>query len=165
MGAHFPSDVVAGFTLGVVFTWLYARSFARKRLLFEFSSSGRLRLRDLGAKRARRKVRRKRNAKCIARTNIRTKACGKSVSILIFDSGIGGLTVLREARVLMPDRQFIYVADNEAFPYGDWKESKLLSHMLKLFGDLIDKWSPELIIIACNTASTLAIHALARTFS
>ncbi len=61
VGAHFPSDVVAGFTLGVVFTWLYARSFARKRLLFEFSSSGRLRLRDLGAKRARRKVRRKRN--------------------------------------------------------------------------------------------------------
>ena len=72
--------------------------------------------------------------------------------------------MLREARVLMPDRQFIYVADNEAFPYGDWKDSKLLSHMLKLFGNLIDKWSPELIIIACNTASTLAIHALRERF-
>ncbi|TIU25373.1 MAG: glutamate racemase, partial [Mesorhizobium sp.] len=38
--------------------------------------------------------------------------------ILMFDSGIGGLTVLREARVLMPDRRFIYVADDAAFPYG-----------------------------------------------
>ena len=40
----------------------------------------------------------------------------------MFDSGIGGLTVLREARVLMPDRRFVYVADDAAFPYGDWEE-------------------------------------------
>ena len=45
--------------------------------------------------------------------------------ILMFDSGIGGLTVLREARVLMPDRRFVYVADDAGFPYGAWEEPAL----------------------------------------
>ena len=45
--------------------------------------------------------------------------------ILMFDSGVGGLTVLREARVLMPDRRFVYVADDAAFPYGAWEEPAL----------------------------------------
>ena len=58
VGAHYPSDVLAGMSLGVIFAWIYARSFARKRLLFEYDSRGRLRLRNAGAKRARRKARR-----------------------------------------------------------------------------------------------------------
>ncbi len=82
------------------------------------------------------------------------------MSVLIFDSGFGGLTVLREARVLMPDRRFIYVADDAAFPYGDWEEEALLSRMVSLFGELIKRWKPEIIVIACNTASTLAIEKL-----
>mgnify|MGYP001496861776 CR=1 FL=1 len=45
--------------------------------------------------------------------------------ILFLDSGIGGLGVLREARVLMPQRRFIYVVDDAAFPYGSWDEEKL----------------------------------------
>lgn len=57
VGAHFPSDVVAGLSLGVIFTWIHARVFARKRLLFEFSENGQLRLRNLAARRARRKIR------------------------------------------------------------------------------------------------------------
>lgn len=86
------------------------------------------------------------------------------MSIMVFDSGIGGLSVLREARVLMPNRQFVYVADDAAFPYGDWEEEALKARMVKLFGNLIPKYSPEIIIIACNTASTLAIHALRDAF-
>lgn len=86
------------------------------------------------------------------------------MSVLIFDSGIGGLTVLREARVLMPDRQFIYVADDAAFPYGDWDEAPLLAHMVELFGKLIERYKPEIIVIACNTASTLAISKLRETY-
>lgn len=82
------------------------------------------------------------------------------MSVLVFDSGIGGLTVLREARVLMSDRRFIYVADDAAFPYGDWEEEALLERMSGLFGELIARWSPEIIVIACNTASTLAISRL-----
>jgi glutamate racemase len=86
------------------------------------------------------------------------------MSILVFDSGIGGLTVLREARVLMPDRRFIYVADDAAFPYGSWQEAALLKHMIGLFGELLKKWKPEIVVIACNTASTLAIEALRNTY-
>ncbi len=86
------------------------------------------------------------------------------MSVLIFDSGIGGLTVLREARVLMPDRRFIYVADDAAFPYGDWEEAALLEHIIGLFGTLIEDWKPEIIVIACNTASTLAIERLREVY-
>ncbi|TGV68994.1 hypothetical protein EN792_065305, partial [Mesorhizobium sp. M00.F.Ca.ET.149.01.1.1] len=57
--------------------------------------------------------------------------------ILMFDSGVGGLTVLREARVLMPDRRFVYVADDAAFPYGAWEEPALKDHILTLFGKLL----------------------------
>lgn len=80
--------------------------------------------------------------------------------ILMFDSGIGGLTVLREARVLMPDRRFVYVADDAGFPYGAWEEPALRERIIELFGELIERFSPEISVIACNTASTLAIDAL-----
>jgi len=83
---------------------------------------------------------------------------------MVFDSGIGGLSVLREARIFMPNRHFVYVADDEAFPYGDWEEAALTKRMVELFGELIPKYTPEIIIIACNTASTLAIHALRDAF-
>lgn len=76
--------------------------------------------------------------------------------ILVFDSGIGGLTVLREARVLMPERGFIYVADDAGFPYGGWEEPALRERILSLFGRLLREYDPEVCIIACNTAFTLA---------
>lgn len=75
--------------------------------------------------------------------------------ILVFDSGIGGLTVLREARVLMPERHFIYVADDAGFPYGSWEEEALKAHIIALFGGLLVAHDPEICIIACNTAFTL----------
>ena len=55
------------------------------------------------------------------------------MSLLLFDSGIGGLTVLREARVLMPSHRFVYVADDAAFPFGEWPQKELRSHILELF--------------------------------
>ncbi len=84
--------------------------------------------------------------------------------VLIFDSGIGGLTVLREARMLMPERRFVYVADNAAFPYGDWQEEALLQHLLQLFQQLLEEIRPACVIIACNTAFTLAGAALRARF-
>ncbi|MDK1482814.1 glutamate racemase, partial [Sinorhizobium sp. 6-117] len=75
--------------------------------------------------------------------------------ILVFDSGIGGLTVLREARVLMPERHFIYVADDAGFPYGGWEEEALKERVIALFGELLAAHDPEICIIACNTAFTL----------
>lgn len=76
--------------------------------------------------------------------------------ILVFDSGIGGLTVLREARLLMPERGFIYVADDAGFPYGGWEEGPLKARIVALFGDLLARFDPEAVIVACNTAFTLA---------
>jgi glutamate racemase len=80
--------------------------------------------------------------------------------VLMFDSGIGGLTVLREARVLMPDRRFVYVADDAAFPYGDWEEEALDARIVDLFGELLEKFRPEIAVIPCNTASTLSLANL-----
>jgi glutamate racemase len=80
--------------------------------------------------------------------------------ILMFDSGVGGLTVLREARVLMPDRRFVYVADDAGFPYGGWEEEALRDHVVALFGRLIAAHDPEIAVIACNTASTLVLGDL-----
>jgi glutamate racemase len=84
--------------------------------------------------------------------------------VLIFDSGIGGLTVLREARVLMPDRSYVYVADDAGFSYGDWEEEALKSRIVALFERLIAEHDPELAVIACNTASTLVLDDLRAAF-
>lgn len=84
--------------------------------------------------------------------------------VLVFDSGIGGLTVLREARVLMPERGFIYVADDAGFPYGNWEEEALTARILSLFDGLLADYSPEICVIACNTAFTLAGSALRERF-
>ncbi|MEN9895961.1 MAG: glutamate racemase [Pseudomonadota bacterium] len=75
--------------------------------------------------------------------------------VLVFDSGIGGLTVLREARVLMPERRFIYIADDAGFPYGGWEEQALKERVISLFKTLLSEHQPEICIIACNTAFTL----------
>ncbi|MCK8780958.1 glutamate racemase [Rhizobium sp. NTR19] len=84
--------------------------------------------------------------------------------VLMFDSGIGGLTVLREARVLMPERGFIYVADDAGFPYGGWEEPALRSRILTLFEKLLAEYDPEVCVIACNTAFTLAGADLREAF-
>ena len=84
--------------------------------------------------------------------------------VLMFDSGIGGLTVLREARVLMPDRRFVYVADDAAFPYGAWEEPQLRTHIVALFDRLLERFAPAVSVIACNTASTLVINELRAAF-
>lgn len=79
-----------------------------------------------------------------------------SKPVLVFDSGIGGLTVLRELRVLMPERDFLYVADDAGFPYGGWAEADLRARLLDLFGQLLADHDPVVSVIACNTAFTLA---------
>jgi len=84
--------------------------------------------------------------------------------ILFFDSGIGGLSVVKEARILLPGRPYVYVADDAAFPYGAWEEEALLERMVGLFADLLDTYRPVMSVIACNTASTLAIHRLREAF-
>lgn len=88
----------------------------------------------------------------------------RNSTILVFDSGIGGLSVMKEMRIIMPAMNYIYVADDAGFPYGDWEEPALLARITKLFGQLIDQFHPGMIVIACNTASTLAIEHLRQTY-
>lgn len=77
--------------------------------------------------------------------------------ILFFDSGLGGLSVLIEARKLLPHAPFIYVADYAALPYGTKSEAELSARVPALLGRLVERYQPRLAVIACNTASTIAL--------
>ena len=81
-------------------------------------------------------------------------------TILVFDSGLGGLTVLREIVGTRPDAHFVYVADDAFFPYGHHGEDQIVSRVVPLIGELIAAYAPDLIVIACNTASTLVMSHL-----
>ncbi len=80
--------------------------------------------------------------------------------ILVFDSGLGGLTVYRELLEKLPDARYLYVADNAVFPYGDLRDEELVIRLLALFEVLIEREQPDLCVIACNTASTIALAPL-----
>ncbi len=86
------------------------------------------------------------------------------MTILVFDSGIGGLSVLREARMIMHDHRFVYVGDDAGFPYGDWDGEALTTRIVGLFETLIQQYQPRLAIVACNTASTLIMPSLRAQF-
>lgn len=78
--------------------------------------------------------------------------------VLFFDSGVGGLTVLRPTLGLLPAAPIIYAADNAAFPYGKRSEAELASRVPALLGRLVERFHPRLAVIACNTASTIALE-------
>ena len=86
---------------------------------------------------------------------------GAGETILVFDSGLGGLTVYREIAAARPDADFLYVADDAAFPYGAMAEPALIARVVALMGELIAAHRPDLVVIACNTASTIVLPALA----
>lgn len=77
--------------------------------------------------------------------------------ILIFDSGVGGLTVLAAMRALLPDAPVIYAADLGGLPYGEKTEAEVAARVCGLLGRMAERYSPRLITIACNTASTIAL--------
>jgi glutamate racemase len=81
-------------------------------------------------------------------------------TILVFDSGLGGLTVLREIVGARPDAHYIYVADDAFFPYGHHGEDQIIARVVPLIGELISAHAPDLVVIACNTASTLVMSYL-----
>lgn len=86
-------------------------------------------------------------------------------TVLIFDSGLGGLTVAREIVRARPDITYIYVGDDAFFPYGDHSAEDLAAHVVPLMGDLIAAHKPDLVAIACNTASTLVMAPLRAAYS
>jgi glutamate racemase len=82
------------------------------------------------------------------------------LTILVFDSGLGGLTVFREVVKARPDARYVYIADDAGFPYGDMPEEVLITRVLHVIGKAIADHKPDLIVVACNTASTLALKEL-----
>jgi glutamate racemase len=86
-------------------------------------------------------------------------------TILLFDSGLGGLTVFREVAKARPEADYIYVADDACFPYADRTESDLIARVTDLMAELISGHQPDLVVIACNTASTLVLPHLRARFS
>jgi glutamate racemase len=86
-------------------------------------------------------------------------------TILVFDSGLGGLTVYREIAAARPSADCVYVADDAAFPYGAMAEPALTQRVVELMGDLIGRYRPDLVVIACNTASTIVLPHLRQRFS
>ena len=86
-------------------------------------------------------------------------------TILVFDSGLGGLTVLREIVGARPDAHYVYVADDAFFPYGHHSEEQIIARVVPLVGELIARHAPDLVVIACNTASTLVMSHLRSAYS
>ncbi len=80
--------------------------------------------------------------------------------ILVFDSGAGGLSVLREMRARLPNEDMHYLADLAAFPYGNWDEAALVDHIVSLVAQAAVSRNAKALVIACNTASTLVLPPL-----
>ncbi len=80
--------------------------------------------------------------------------------VLIFDSGVGGLSVYKEIQTLLPQLSYTYLFDNAAYPYGELEQATLLHRVEKLIAGLVDRDGFDIVVIACNTASTIVLPAL-----
>ncbi len=84
--------------------------------------------------------------------------------ILLFDSGMGGLTVARAVAAQLPEADLVYAADNAGFPYGAWEEGALTSRIVAVVGNFIAHSDPHIVVIACNAATTAALGNLRETY-
>lgn len=86
-------------------------------------------------------------------------------TIIVFDSGAGGLSVAKEILALRSNCHLVYAADNAGFPYGLLDDQQLIARITEVMTQLIGEYNPDIVVIACNTASTLALDILRDTFS
>jgi len=85
--------------------------------------------------------------------------------VLIFDSGVGGLSVYEEIRQLLPDLHYLYAFDNEAFPYGEKSEEFIVERVVAIVTAITQYTPLSLVVIACNSASTVTLPALRERFA
>jgi glutamate racemase len=90
---------------------------------------------------------------------------GRAPTILVLDSGLGGLTVHAELRRVRPDARFVYAADDAAFPVGRLDEGTLRARVVAVMERLLARHAPDLVVVACNTISTLVLPALRARFA
>jgi glutamate racemase len=88
-----------------------------------------------------------------------------SPTIVVFDSGLGGLTVYREIAQARPDARFIYAADDAVFPYSRLADAELVARVVVVMEQLVLAHDPDLVVVACNTASTIALPTLRARFA
>jgi glutamate racemase len=96
----------------------------------------------------------------IAEFETDASAASRAPRALVFDSGLGGLSVLAEIERLRPDVEIVYAADDAAFPYGRLSEAALVARVETVMALLIVETEPDIVVIACSTASTLALPPL-----
>jgi glutamate racemase len=85
-------------------------------------------------------------------------------TIAVFDSGLGGLTVYREVVKLLPGARYVYCADDVCFPSSALDETTLTARVIAVMQAVRDRYAPDLVVVACNTASTVALPALRQRF-
>ena len=84
--------------------------------------------------------------------------------VAVYDSGVGGLSILQALMQSLPDLEYLFVSDNAAYPYGTKAEDEVLARANVVVRELIDRYSPEALVIACNTASTVCLPSLRSRF-
>ena len=94
---------------------------------------------------------------CASPLRLATAVMQTDAPLLFLDSGIGGLSILGPTRKLLPNAPIVYCADNAAFPYGTRSEAEIAARVPALLGRLVERFRPRLAVIACNTASTIAL--------
>lgn len=99
------------------------------------------------------------NSSCLAATPSDARP-----TVLVFDSGVGGLSVYDEIRQLLPDLHYIYAFDNVAFPYGEKSEAFIVDRVVSIVTAVQQRYPLALAVVACNTASTVSLPALRDKF-
>ncbi len=85
--------------------------------------------------------------------------------VLVFDSGVGGLSVFQEIHRLLPQLDYLYLFDNQAYPYGELDQAVLVSRVNQLVSSLVEEHQVDIVVIACNTASTIVLPSLRENLS
>lgn len=100
------------------------------------------------------------NTSCLAATPSNGKP-----TVLVFDSGVGGLSVYDEVRALLPGLHYLYAFDNGAFPYGEKSETIIVERVVTIVESIQQRYPLAMVIVACNTASTVSLPALREKFA
>ncbi|TNE77521.1 MAG: glutamate racemase [Gammaproteobacteria bacterium] len=85
--------------------------------------------------------------------------------VLVFDSGVGGLSVAACIRHQLPGVELVYLADNAVFPYGDQSESTVIERCERLISGTLECFPSDVVVVACNTASTVVLPHLRAAIS
>ncbi len=91
-------------------------------------------------------------------------ALASNAPIGVFDSGVGGLTVLRALRQLLPSEQFVYLGDTARLPYGTKSADTVRRYALQA-GAVLESQGVKCLVVACNTASSVALEVMTSRFA